>query len=326
MLDLPRIQRIRLSANPRFQKLVAYVLLFPNYKTPPRVRIELEGLDRVPSEQVIFAMNHTDRYNYWPFQLQAWRQAGRYTATWVKGKYYQHPLLGWFMEQINSIPTVSRGYLVSQDFANLLERPPNDDEYMALRSLAQGEDADDSAIPAEILEKPRDMLGRPFDPEQETYTECLRALFGEMMRRFVELNAEAVEKNLDLLVFPQGTRSIRLSRGHIGVAQVALKLNRPIVPVGCNGSDKVYPGSSPVAKGGTIVYRFGDPIPVEEMAPFCPDEDFEPFNPADEASHHKKFRALTDLVMRRINDCLDPEYQFATDGESDGVTGVRRFL
>ena len=326
MLDLPRIQRIRLSGKPRFQRFIGYVLLVPNFNVPPKVKIELEGLERVPTDQVIFAMNHTDRYNYWPFQFRLWRQADRFTATWVKGKYYQHPMMGFFMEKTNNIPTVSRGYLVSQDFKMVAGRPPKDAEYAALRALVQGETADESVIPKTVLETPRNMLGRPFHPSEETYAECMQALFAEMMKRFVELNAEAVDKNLDLLIFPQGTRSIRLSRGHIGLAQIALKLNRPIVPVGCNGSNLVYPGSSPVAKGGSIVFRFGEPVLCEDLAPFRPNTDFEPFNPPDESRHREQFRALTDLVMGRINECLDPEYQYATGGESDGVRGVRRFL
>ena len=42
----------------------------------------------MPDEPVIFAMNHTDRYNYVPFQYGLWQEKDRFTATWVKGKYY----------------------------------------------------------------------------------------------------------------------------------------------------------------------------------------------------------------------------------------------
>src|SRR5690606_29201 len=85
MLDLARLERIRLTPSPRFQRVVAYALLRPNYELPPRVDIVFEGQEKVPNEPVIFAMNHTDRYNYWPFQYSLWRRTGRFTATWVKG-------------------------------------------------------------------------------------------------------------------------------------------------------------------------------------------------------------------------------------------------
>jgi hypothetical protein len=37
-------------------------------------------------------MNHTDRYNYWPFQYQLWKWQYPYTTVWAKGKYYR---TGW---------------------------------------------------------------------------------------------------------------------------------------------------------------------------------------------------------------------------------------
>ncbi|HEY8432298.1 MAG TPA: hypothetical protein VIL20_28190, partial [Sandaracinaceae bacterium] len=205
MLDLARLERIRLSARPRFQRVVAYALLTPNYELPPRVTIELEGADRVPDEPVVFAMNHTDRYNYWPFQYVWWRRRGRFTATWVKGKYYENALVGKFMELTNNIPTVSRGYLITKDFLTTLRRRPSDAEYQALRALvdaaARGEEREpDPMVPRALLETPRDILGRRFDPSRERYAFAMDALFRRMMRRFVELNEEASRLGLDLLI------------------------------------------------------------------------------------------------------------------------------
>lgn len=284
------------------------------------VRIELEHADRVPNEPVVFAMNHTDRYNYWPFQYKWWRDHDRFTATWVKGKYYEHPFVAKFMELTNNIPTVSRGYLVTKDFMQVMGRRPTDDEYKALR------DRSVEGIPREVLETPRDMLGRAFDPSRESYAACLDALYRAMMRRFVELNAEAFEKGLDLLVFPQGTRSIRLSRGHGGLAQIALKFRKTVVPVGCSGSDHVYPGSSPVAKPGRIVYRFGEPLSYDSMRAHHIGEDFEPFTAAAEQKHGAKFQSFIDEVMARIDELVDAEYRFDAAAESDGVQGSHRFV
>lgn len=335
MLDLDRIRRIRLTGNPWFQKAVAACLLVPNYYTPPFVRILFEGEDRVPDGPVIFAMNHTDRYNYWPLQFKLWRRLGRYTATWVKGKYYEHPLLGWFMEQVNSVPTVSRGYIIARDFRGTLDRRPTNEEYAAARSWVDGQaaqpdgtvlDAPDDALPAEILEVPRSILGRFFDPKKESYADAVNALFQEMMRRFVELNAEATALGLDTIIFPQGTRSTRLSRGRIGMSQIALAQERTIVPVGCSGCDHVYPGGSPWARGGTVTYRFGEPLTHDDLSPFHTGKPFEPFSPAAESAHRGRFQALADLVMERIDGLLDTPYRFSRDRESEGVEGSSRFV
>lgn len=326
MLDLPRLSRIRLTPRPGAQRLVARTFLTPNYELPPRVRIDVEHFDRIPSEPVIFAMNHTDRYNYWPFQYALWKRSDRFTATWVKGKYYQNAFVAKFMELTNNIPTVSRGYLISRDFLNTAGRPPTDEEYAALRSVVETGNEQREGLPPEIFDRPRNMLGRPFDPTRESYAEAVDQLFRAMMRRFVELNAEAFDRGLDVLVFPQGTRSVRLSRGHIGLAQVALRFRRCIVPVGCSGSDRVYPGGSPVAKPGHIIYRIGEPITVDEMAPFHVPEAFEPFTPEAEERHHDRFQGLVALVMERINELVDEPYRWGDDTAGDGVRGSSRFV
>lgn len=331
MLDLDRLARIRLKAKPVFQRVVAYALLAPSYDLPPRVRIDYEGDDRVPDEPVIFAMNHTDRYNYWPFQYTWWRRHGRFTATWVKGKYYENEWVGRFMEMTNNIPTVSRGYLITKDVLATLGRRPDDDEYVALRALvdaaAHGEEREpDPAIPRVLLEKPRDILGRRFDPSSETYGVAIDELFRAMMRRFVELNEEASALGLDLLIFPQGTRSIRLSRGHIGLSQMAMHLGRPVVPVGCSGSDKIYPGSSPVAKPGHVVYRFGEPVYPKDAAAWIERGGFEPFTTEAERDHRETFQTYVDDIMRRIDGLVDPEYRFGEDEASGGVAGSNRFV
>lgn len=338
VLTLPRIRRLHLTARPRFQRVLAMSLMVPNYKLPPRVRIRFEGYENVPDGPVLFAMNHTDRYNYWPFQTHLWLTKGRYTSTWVKGKYFQNPVVGKLLELANNIPAVSRGYLLSRDFLNVMGRPPEKEEYLALRATieavadarATGEspaEVDGSNIPPAIINRPRDILGRDFDPHREDYATAIVELFNSMMGTFTNLNAEALELGLDTLIFPQGTRSKRLSKGHGGIAQIALKHRRTIVPIGCNGSDRVYTSSSPIAtKGGEIVYRFGAPITYDEMERFHIEENFQPFTPTAEHEHREAFQGYVDVVMERINRLLDPEYQFATDEESDGVQGTARFV
>ena len=146
-----------------------------------------------------------------------------------------------------------------------------------------------------------------------------------MMQRFVALNLERRELGLDLLVFPQGTRSKRLSRGHVGLAQIALHLRQPIVPVGCSGSDLAYPSSSPWAKRSQIVYRIGAPMSYESFAEYHV-PPFEPFTPEAEWTHRDAFQGLVDRVMGRINELVDEPYRLAEGLDSDGVSGSDRFV
>ena len=53
MLDLERLNRIRLTDDPVGQKILATTVLMPNYELPPRVEIDLEHVQRVPDEPVI---------------------------------------------------------------------------------------------------------------------------------------------------------------------------------------------------------------------------------------------------------------------------------
>jgi hypothetical protein len=152
-------------------------------------------------------------------------------------------------------------------------------------------------------------------------------VFDRMIDEVMRLNRQALEFGQHLLVFPQGTRSVRLSRGHIGVAQVAQHLGVDIVPVGCNGSNRVYPGNSPFAKGGRIVYRIGEPLRLDGTAlrDYRVTEPFHPFT-LEAGVHHEAFEGMTAVVMDHINELLDPEYQY-TDGRTpDGVSGMDRFV
>ena len=148
------------------------------------------------------------------------------------------------------------------------------------------------------------------------------------MARFVALNEEARDLGLDLLIFPQGTRSIRLLESHIGIAQIALHLKIPIVPVGCNGSDTLYPGGSPFAKKGRVVYRIGEPIRYEDLSAFHVEEAFAPFSAAAERDHAKAFRGIADLVTDRIDGLLDERYRRAPEEavEDESTRSSDRFV
>jgi 1-acyl-sn-glycerol-3-phosphate acyltransferase len=121
--DSEHLDTISLRTYPMVQVLLGRLLLMPNYHVFSRVKIIIENFENIPKDEtVIFALNHTDRYNYWPFQYKMWRQGkGRlpYTTTWVKGEYYSNVLLRKFFDWTDNIPVPSRGYLIREDFRKI---------------------------------------------------------------------------------------------------------------------------------------------------------------------------------------------------------------
>ena len=332
MLDLARLERLKLVRRPFSQRFIGSFLGL-NYAWLPGIELTFENQDRIPNRPVIFAMNHTDRYNYWPFQYALWKRLDRFTTTWVKGKYYEGRFLARFMESMLQLPTVSRGYLITRDFLSVMKRTPTDREYSLLRAAVDaralgevGELPDPPDIPEMLLRKSRNPFGVAYDPGQSDYADYICTLFHAMMARFVDLNATAVDTGLDLLVFPQGTRSKRLLPGHIGIAQIALYLKVPIVPVGCNGSDGVYPGASPWGGRGRIVYRMGDPIFYEDLSSFHITEAYAPFSATAERDHLRQFQGVADLVTDHIEPLLDAEYRRADEPVEGIEQGAARFV
>lgn len=330
MLDLRRLQAIRLNPRPLFQRAVGWLFLGPNYSWPlSPTRITLEGEEQLPRGGAILVMNHTDRYNYWPFQYALWRRGLGYTATWVKGKYYENALLARFMDAGNNIPIPSKGYVISKDFLAHAGRLPEPAEYAALRRVADGKLGPGEEMPPAVAAL---LAGGPAGgfPAPD-YLASLEGRFSAMMARVVEINQEALQMGLHLLIFPEGTRQLRLGRGHTGAAQIALYTGAPVVPIGCNGSDRCYPKDSPLSRGGAITYRVGAPLrPEAELRPFrdaVAGRPFVPFTASAEA-HGATFRAMTDLMMDRINALLDPPYQRDPEASGPGGEGegARRFL
>ncbi|MEZ4266840.1 MAG: lysophospholipid acyltransferase family protein [Myxococcota bacterium] len=322
MLTLQRLKRIKLATIPRGQQLLANLVLRFDYRLPRRTKIELVGTENLPDHPVIFAMNHTDRYNYWPFQYQLYRAGHGFTATWVKGKYYENPAIGAFMDSCNNIPLPSRGYVIATEFRAALGRVPTNAEYRLLRDVVDRHRSLDDPLPEDTSADLRGFLGTG------DFLARFDRLFGAMMDEVLRLCRSAIEEqDVHLLVFPQGTRSKRLTRGHTGVAQVAQHLGATIIPVGCNGSDRVYPGNSPLARGGRIVYRMGPPLTADgpEFAPHRVPASARPFSHEATAQHGAAYQAITDIVMDRINDLLDPEYQ-RQEGVEAEATSVSRFI
>lgn len=325
MIDQARLDRIRLHPRPLFYRVFGRTFLAGDYRKPrARTRILVEGAERLPAEGGILVMNHTDRFGSWPLQFWLMQERDRYTSIWVKGKYYENPAMAWFFDQVNAIPIPSRGYVLTKDFQRVMGRVPSDVEYAALKAIIDAGGAEATARAAggggvtAFLDAfwPQSPSGR--------WPGSFERRFGDMMKRVVALNEEAIAQRLFLLVFPQGTRSRRLTPGHHGVAQIALHTKATIIPVGANGSDRLYPKNSPLSKGGTVVYRIGEPLTFPgALERYAIDEPYVPFT-READRHEAKFRALTDEIMRRIDGLLDPEYRFGDDDERE--QGARRFV
>ena len=323
MLTLDRIRSIELSARPKGQLVMASLLLNLDYRFPRRTEIIVEGIEHVLDAGPCFlAMNHTDRYNYWPFQCQL-HLNGRYTTTWVKGQYYDSALTGRFMDIMGQVPLASRGYVIATAWKQAGLGPLDGATYRALRDVVDG-----NAPVEAILDLGGDAAEFARRHGGQGFAATLQARFLALMDEVMRLNRQAFELGLYVLVFPQGTRSVRLSRGHTGMMQVAQHLGLPIVPIGCSGSDRVYPGNLPFAKGGRIVYRCGAPIHPDgpEIGEYRVTESFMPMTTAATTAHGAAFQSATDVVMDHINELVDPEYQYAEDKVSDGVSGVERFV
>ena len=304
MIDEKYLDSIRLSPTPIGQKIIAALILVPNYHFFQKVDIRFENLERIPrNETVIFAMNHTDRYNYWPFQYQLWRLHYPFTTVWAKGKYYRNKVVGKCLDACNVIPVPSMGYLVEEFYKQRFDRKIRKEEYRAIKDWIDGK-ADEAASQAKLTGETTALFTKSFIEHLKDYHQFL-------MEKVAELSTKAVrEWNLNLIIFPEGTRSLRLGAGRTGLAQIALYSGKKIVPVGCNNSDTVYRGHSPFAKSGTITYRIGEPLSVDgRLQEFRITEPFKLFSRESQQKYRVQFEGVTKIVMDSINELLDERHQ-----------------
>ena len=276
--------------------------------------VQVEGLENLPMDRpVCLAMNHTDRYNSWPLQLYLLQHSNQFVVTWVKGKYYENPITRFFLLSTSNIPLASRGYVLSTQFKQSASRSPTSEEYRFIRDLLD----EKLEISEETLLQATPACRQFLSPSPVQRLQNIEKSFDNLSLEVVRLNQEALSIGHHILVFPEGTRSVKLSKGHIGIAQMSQRLGIDIVPIGCNGSDKCYPGNNPLAQKGTITYRIGKPLHIdgEELGSYRIKDNFIPFGRKAEQDYGQRFRKITDIVMERINVLLDKEYQYSNDGQ-----------
>jgi 1-acyl-sn-glycerol-3-phosphate acyltransferase len=304
MVDLEYLNNIKLVEEPFAQKIVGTLLLKPNYEIFRHVDIRFENVERIPrNENVIFAMNHTDRFNYWPFQYKLWRMNYPFTTVWVKGKYYRNSLIATGLDLCRLIPVPSMGYLLEEFYQRKFHKRMDRDVYRKIRDVVD-EKNQDPEVSRKALAETAELMG-------DDFVDFIRDYYERIMAKVAELSLRALrEKGLSVIIFPEGTRGSQLGEGKTGIAQVALHTGKTVVPVGCNNSDAVYPGSSPFAKSGWITYRIGEPLTLDnQLKDYRIGETFQLLSRESQKKYRAQFEGATAVIMKGINAQLDEKYR-----------------
>ncbi len=130
------------------------------------------------------------------------------------------------------------------------------------------------------------------------------------------LATRILEEGDVLLIFPEGTRSPdgSLQEAKDGLATLAMRTNAAIVPIGINGSDKVWPKGSklpiPIPRR-TITVHIGSPFRVADVVPAG-------------ADRRAAKRIATTAIMGRIAALLEPRHRGAYAAAVEDDTGVAK--
>jgi 1-acyl-sn-glycerol-3-phosphate acyltransferase len=275
-------------------------------------------------EPVLFAMNHSHYYDFMPSRKALTDQAGIQTVTFVKARAYQNRLEGAYISTMGNIPLVSRGYLISADFAQVHGRRPTEHEYRTLREhIDHGESLAAEPEYRALQTTARDMLDFAYDPRSTSYRDAIHDRYARAMATTLGHARTVIAAGKCLHIYPQGLFSSRLSRGRIGAVQFAAALDVPIVPVGFSGMNECFNKNEMVPSNpGILTMRFGEPRRIERPELV----DFEPFVPSEELRVRAVLEDETQALMNAINELLDPAYTWGEDPRGDGLEGIARFF
>jgi hypothetical protein len=195
------------------------------------------------------------------------------------------------------------GYLIEEYYRKHFQKKMDRGLYRTVKDIIEGKIAE-------------------FGPAEQAALDAIQALgdnfsvfvheqYDGIMEKVAQLSRSALlEKNLSVIIFPEGTRSVKLAEGRTGVAQLALSTEKKIIPVACNNSDEVYTGSLPFAKSGRITYRIGKPLSVRDrLKPYRIAEPFHLLSRGSQRRYKAQFEGVTRIVMESIESMLDEKYR-----------------
>jgi len=314
MIDKKFLDSMNFKTRSAFQSFLAKAIVGPNFRLS-NVSIEIENLKNIPeNETVIYAMNHTDRYNYIPFQYSLIKMKNYpETTVWVKAKYFSNAVIKKVLRWGNTLPVPTRAYFIEMIFKKTFNRKINPQEYRLIKDIM-----DMKVNISDALHSASQDISYLFSDKWEklmdsklNFVKYIDSCYDQIMNRVAELSRSALlEKNLSLLIFPEGTRSVKLIEGKTGIAQIALSTGKKVIPVACNGSEKIYPGNIPLAKKGKVIYRIGEPISVDNaFREYRIDENFKVFSKEAQEKYGSNFEAVSGIIMKNIQDMLDDNYR-----------------
>lgn len=323
MLDLDSMQA--LPARPSASGLRAIEALVWRWWRRAGVEVALEGWDGLPQGPVIFAMNHSHKYDFLMFRVPMQRR-GRPAQTWVKARAWNDLGMRWFLGRHGNLPLLSRGYILASDFQAVHGRRPQEAEYRTMRdALDQGSPLPEGPLWDALRQRRRAILGLPYAPSRQSWQGAIAQVYQQAMEHTLERSRQAIAQGSSLHIYPQGTVTSRLTRGRSGAVQAAAALGLPLVPVGCSGVRRAMPGKGLGFAPGRVVLRFGAPLYVRAFQ-VSGEQQPRPFVPGWEARHRALLERETRRLMLAINDLLEPEYQGGDHITSDGTRGVARFF
>ncbi len=94
-----------------------------------------------------------------------------------------------------------------------------------------------------------------------------RKNYEKAMRSIDEAKELMEKKNISIVVFAEGTRSLtgEIQPFKRGAFRLATKVGYPIIPVSISGSNKIMPKGTYKLNPGTIYLHFDKPIPTEDV-------------------------------------------------------------
>ncbi len=294
-------------------------------KATPGNEYVIEGLENLPREPAIVAMNHSHMFDFLALRAPLLFK-GHTFVSWVKARNYRSPAMAAFLARTGNVPICSRGYIIAADYFELFGERMGEDEYRSLRDhVDTGVELPPGKRYDIIQSRARPMLGWGFNASGMTYRDAIQGVYAGFMQTSMRLTRQGINRGDKVHIYPQGTVASRLTRGRPGVIQAALAFGLPIVTVGVSGAREGYVATTPRPRrnAGKIVVRIGETLHVDRSD--FP-SDFKPFDHAHERLYDDALMRHTDRVMGSLNALLDEDERLDPTEDVALKKGLKRFF